>query len=335
MKTMQIERMGVNPKWEKRWKKTLRNMNDPRWSEINADTAHNFSEYASTGIIPEEVKARQTYEPSTEVFDPPFFPWETVYLSMEGYANMRTYEFEKQSIATGWSAELAMQSFTASYISVYKEHYKRYLFGIRFNGRILTISLKDTPFTALGMIIGCKEEASKLARMQLVAHRKGFYYKDKYPIYNFVLRIMADYLNESPLELTGESLTEPIFNALFDHWRASDLDSLSSICLAACDFHTHRCKPDVRNEWYEFNNGEWHKFPFEILLVFKLRQLLGLKNPVIDHPLMNTPLGVLPTQDATFAPDELITRVRARMVQDGFDEQLIYKRCSRLNLQLV
>ena len=63
--------------------------------------------------------------------------------------------------------------------------------------------------------------------MQLAAFRKG-YFGDKcyYPIFNFVLRVLADYLNEPPLILEGDALNEPILNALFEMWRHPDPDAL-------------------------------------------------------------------------------------------------------------
>ena len=67
----------------------------------------------------------------------------------------------------------------------------------------------------------------------------------------------------------------------------------------------------------------WARTPIEILLLFKLRQLIGLQNPVLDHPLMNSPLGVLPSE-VVFEPDDIIRRVRDRMREDGYDEMEIY-----------
>jgi hypothetical protein len=46
--------------------------------------------------------------------------------------------------------------------------------------------------------------------------------------------------------------------------------------------------------------------------VLKLRQLHGLENPVLDHLLMNTPLGKLP-DPAPLYTDELLEGVIARV----------------------
>jgi hypothetical protein len=61
------------------------------------------------------------------------------------------------------------------------------------------------------------------------------------------------------------------------------------------------------------------RVPIEILLVFKLRSLIGLQNPHLEHPIMDTAFGILPPEIG-FQPDLLTARVRARMSQDGYDE---------------
>jgi len=65
--------------------------------------------------------------------------------------------------------------------------------------------------------------------------------------------------------------------------------------------------------------------PIEILLLFKLRQFLGLQNPALEHPIMNPPFDILPANVA-FEPDDLIRRVRERMIQDGYDEAQVLAR---------
>jgi hypothetical protein len=185
----------------------------------------------------------------------------------------------------------------------------------------------EIPYTALGVIIGCQDQAFRLARLQFVAYRKGAYHSDVLPIFMFILRILADYLNEPALAPSSASQAEPIMTALFDCWREPDAGSLTELCLAACDFHTHRCRAKG-SLLFEFERSSWKYFPIEILLLFKLRQLIGLSNPVLDHPIMNTTLGKLPEREVSFdeiahGPDDLIYRVRKRMMEDGYDEDAI------------
>lgn len=242
-------------------------------------------------------------------------------LELKIWGKERSAVLERQSVMQGaaFDTESAVRIFAAVYTGEMISLAKAVRMDIRW-----------VPFIALGAVIGCKDEAFRLARLLLLAYRKGRYasvtndlsthYR---PALHFIMRLLADYLGEPPHVLQGESLTEPHYRALFDHWREPDVDALVPFCLAACDAHTHR-----NNQFDEFRTrSEWKRSPIEILLLFKLRELLGLANPTLDHPLMNTPLGKLPPEisfDAfTRGPDDLVYRVRQRMMLDGYDEQAI------------
>ncbi len=317
-----IERPGVDQKWSKNWNSVLRNRTEGQ--SLHEPLNLKYLEY----YVQHGITQAQREDSTIIEINPPHKNWEEYldsYLAM--YADMRFFEFEMHGMqGTPFDVALARRAFAPAYTHEMIDLQLHNKFPIRFPGRILQMmSYTTLPFTALGVVIGCKEEAFRLARMQLLAYRKGYYLtKHHYPIFQFIFRILADYLNEPPHVLEGESLKDPIFNALFALWREPDADALVPVCLAACDFHTHRCKPGDKTHFYEFENGLWTRTPIEILLLFKLRQLLGLQNPQLDHPLMNTPLGVLPEETA-FEPDDLIKQVRARMMQDGYDEQQIYE----------
>lgn len=106
-------------------------------------------------------------------------------------------------------------------------------------------------------------------------------------------------------------LGEPVFDALLANWRSADPAALRPLLLAACDRHTHQCKSTATNEEYDIPfAGFWYD-PFEILAVLRLRSLQGLDNPVLDHPLLRTPLGTLPPVSAP-REDELLAAVVAR-----------------------
>lgn len=322
-----IERPGIDPKWERGWKTIQRN--GIQW--IDARGPKNIlqlEEYVHDGIVQEEQDFLQ--KSPNPLVEPPFMKWESSYLrsSLSVYGLMRVFEFEMKGMAGEWDSALAIRAFAARYTAQTASLYAAHQFPNRFNGRLLQAGLStgDVLFTALGIVIGCKEEAIRLARMQLAAYKAGYFLGDKryYPIFTFMLRILANYLEDQPLVLEGEPLAEPIMQALFDLWRVSDPNALVNVCLAACDYHTQRCKTGNAKNFYEFENREWTRTPIEILLLFKLRQLIGLQNPHLDHPLMNTALGVLP-EEMAFQPDDLILRVRARMQQDGYNEGKVYE----------
>src|SRR4029450_12357526 len=96
---------------------------------------------------------------------------------------------------------LAAHAFAASYTGQIIELHRHQQFPERFNGSTAQMMLmRGTVFTVVGAITGCGKEALRFARMQVAAFRKG-YFGDKrhYPIFNFVLRVLADYLGEAPL----------------------------------------------------------------------------------------------------------------------------------------
>jgi len=244
---------------------------------------------------------------------------------------MRAWELEISGVGGApFDTALATRSFAAIYTTQMIDLQLHAKSPLRFPGRTLHwMSFPELAYTALGVVIGCKERAFRLARMQLAAYRKGFYdeHRDNYPAFHFLLRILADYLGEPPLMLRGEALTNPIYNALTVAWRDPDAEALIPILLVACDEHTQRCRGRAPYGIF-FDFSYWSRTPIEILLLFKLRQLSGLPNPQLDHPLMTKPLGVLPPEVA-FEPDDLIKRVRARMMQDGFDEDAIFAEVCR------
>lgn len=44
----------------------------------------------------------------------------------------------------------------------------------------------------------------------------------------------------------------------------------------------------------EFTNAPFDILPVEIHAIYKVREIMGLKTPRIEHPLMNTPFGAIP-----------------------------------------
>ena len=87
----------------------------------------------------------------------------------------------------------------------------------------------------------------------------------------------------------------------------------------AIDYHTRVSRDGAG---LDFDEGDWTRTPAHILLLFRLRETLGLKNPELEHPLFYSCFDTL-APHAQFAPDELLVRVLAQMKRDGFDEDEI------------
>ncbi|MFZ6756311.1 hypothetical protein ACO0K9_03760 [Undibacterium sp. Ji50W] len=314
------ERPGINPKWPKSWKTDAKNLT--RWRDnLGLENILELEQYVQQGTL--------LSDPGIELdsVNPPLKTWDLLSNDLRIYGFMRLFELELELTNKGkFDLSLAGRAFDAIHVEqmiALEEHHKA---PMRFNKYLQSMSLRLVPFTALGLLIGAEDAALRLARLQLLAYGKGFYTAwHHYPIFHFILRIFADYLDEPVPVLVGEPLAEPIFQKLFAIWRSADLDELAAVCLAACDYHTHRCQ-SKGDEIIEFDNGEWTRLPIEILLLFKLRELSGLANPQIDHPLMNPVMAALPAE-MRFIPDPLIQQVRARMMQDEYDEQVIFDQC--------
>ncbi|MFZ6770966.1 hypothetical protein ACO0LM_28250 [Undibacterium sp. Di26W] len=259
--------------------------------------------------------------------NPPLKTWDLLCNDLSMYGAMRLFELESELMSKSkFDLALAGSTFDAIHLEQMIMLDKHKKAPMRFNKELQSMYIRTVPFTALGLFIGAEDAALRLARLQLLAYAKGFYGDwNYYPIIHFILRILADYLDEPIPTLVGEPLADPIFQRLFAIWRTPDVDELLAVCLAACDFHTHRCQAKG-DAIVEFDNGDWTRLPIEILLLFKLRDLSGLTNPQIDHPLMNPVMAAL-SAEMRFIPDPLIQQVRARMMQDEYDEQVIFDQC--------
>ena len=110
---------------------------------------------------------------------------------------------------------------------------------------------------------------------------------------HFVLRLVAAWQGWPARELPRCAHDEPIFNALIERWRTPDASALAQPILHACDRHTHQSRYDnAKGEYFDLYQEAWYT-PFEILALYRLRESLGLANPQVEHPLLDTPLGRL------------------------------------------
>ena len=109
----------------------------------------------------------------------------------------------------------------------------------------------------------------------------------------FVVSVFAKWKN---IDLSADDFPFVIpeaYAALRDNL-TGEPDELRTLLVTACDFHLSRSKEDDDDETYEFAFPPYAIYPVEILFVFRIRQILGLTNPQVDHPLLNSPVGKLP-----------------------------------------
>ncbi len=323
----EMERKGIAPKWLKLWEDSVKGR-----AEIQAAYRIQFREELSQYIGKGYLNA-----PSSTRVEPQWLPWEDSGLvgALYSYGRYLLWDFEGKALGSvKLDCAMAAEVYHSVHIAQFVDILMACRFGRRF-GRRSDFSLYEEKisYPALGVIIGCDKLAFKLARLQLLAFRQGLYaprFYEHYPVTHFILRLLADYLGEPPLPLRGEALHDPLYNGLFNKWREADTAVLLPLCLAVCHDHTYRTYPN-KPFGMHFEFAEWRRTPIEILLLFKLRELLGLSNPLVDHPLMNTALGVLPEPLSLDEIDEdtdaLLAGVRRRLRQDGYDEDAILAEC--------
>ena len=134
----------------------------------------------------------------------------------------------------------------------------------------------------------------------------------------FILRLIGDWQDWPERVWPSWAMDEPIFNALVEHWRTPNPDDIAPLLLAACDRHTYQSKAQSSTAQWDISNSDAWYDPYEILTIFKLRELHGLDNPVLDHLLMNTPLGKLSEAVPPYT-DELLEGVLAEAMKEYTD----------------
>ncbi|WP_411703665.1 hypothetical protein [Edaphovirga cremea] len=124
------------------------------------------------------------------------------------------------------------------------------------------------------------------------------------------LSIIHDWL-QLPLDLEKLNLPrDPAWGPLVKYWNDPDPVKLQPILYSACDTHIERIAltgREVNSGDFEFGSEFEAVHPTEILAVLRLRQMLDLPSPELDHPLMNTPyaqITAVPRQ--VTQPDSLL-----------------------------
>ncbi|EHO5970224.1 hypothetical protein K2480_002377 [Salmonella enterica] len=124
------------------------------------------------------------------------------------------------------------------------------------------------------------------------------------------LSIIHDWL-QIPLDLDKLGLPrDPAWGPLIKHWNNPDPAKLQSVLYGACDIHIERIaltEREVNTGDFEFGSEFEAVHPTEILAVLRLRDMLNLPNPELDHPLMNTPYAQITARPGQIVqPDRLL-----------------------------
>lgn len=326
-KPQAVERPGISEKWRKQLKRSLVSLKS--WQrDFEAGEKGRLEYYVQNGIqMPIPGLAQDTSPPPA-----PWKPWHVRMPVTERYAGALSVRWELGMVVDGvHNAADAATVLNAMYLSKLKSvhiHFLREKPSSAPRGRI---NARDISFAAFGVATGQTALALRLARVLLQAVRNGFHNPHFYGCFtSLTLRLFADYFGEPPVHVEGDPASldkkevpgDPIVNGLLGVWRDPDPSVLAPHCLAVCDLHTHHAH-HVGDSWWREYNSEWSRTPVAVLLVLKLRELLGLQNPPIDHPMMDDMRPLLAASLVPAEPDDLIKAVRAQMEKDGFDERAV------------
>ena len=132
----------------------------------------------------------------------------------------------------------------------------------------------------------------------------------------FFIKLFADWQSINT-EFEPELYPAPLFDELLQRWREPDKNQLIELLLAICDQHTHECfeRSNSITKHKDFSLDPFFGWPIEIHMLFRLREDIGLENPELDHPLMQTGLApYLPK--VPVVTDDLLDRVTEKVCRE-------------------
>jgi len=164
------------------------------------------------------------------------------------------------------------------------------------------------PFNEQGLLLakafalGLVSEGEAIGRDSLSGLKDGrFYGLDQNKLTPFVLSVFAKWKNIATLPEEFPFVIPDGYQELLQNLTEGP-DEIRPAIVKACNFHLSRSKEHTDSETYEFADPVYAIYPVEILMVFRIRQMLGLSNPEVDHPLLNSPLGQLPDTKCSMNP---------------------------------
>jgi hypothetical protein len=176
-----------------------------------------------------------------------------------------------------------------------------------------------TETMAMAIVLGLEDEGIYQGYLTYASLRQMYQLQEAYELQHrrahaFMLRLFSAWQGNVDHVWPAYAYDEPVYEGILERWRDPSPAELAPWLLAACDRHTHQAQPDTEKAFFDFSSLTL--VPLEILFLFRLRQLLGLSNPVLDHPLMETPFDQLPEVQSPYKPDELMLGTLARVRED-------------------
>jgi len=312
-------------RWSDAWASLARGRDEKAEQQLS-NRVRALQDYAAQGVSDERMRTVAQnrfipYEPSTS---PPPMEWEwSIDGDLRSYAEYVLATVEAQR-AQGKALDqvLARQAFAARATSQLILMHRLALARPRQMRRAdIELWPDEIQYVALGTLVGCDDLALRIARLLIVLWRDRENYCDILrPEVLVIFQLFARHLG---LECEDREpfARRPCLDALMqgEAWMGAESD-VKRLMEAGCVEHTERAPV-----------GPFRGLPIALALMLRLRELAGLRNPVVEHDLLRVALGTPQARGA--APglradlddlaDPLVREVRARMQRMGYDEALI------------
>ena len=299
-----MKRPGVHERWIKQ---NQPNKHKPHYSD-DAIAAH-AAELESWGPV-----AGQDPDPAQ-----PW--WYSVYSPCEQYGMHKLDALQSRVLQTGtWDHALASSVADAcelAFLSILRTRTPQ------FQNTAPFVFLHGHAYPIVLMLVeGQTDRALQLGQALVTASRFGAYRPGMSNFTgHFIINLLADFLGREPnpirTPVAGKKVfnPEPYFDSVIASWKTAKKEEVGEMLLTLCDIHTQIGWHGAKWMEREFTNGFWPRIPLAAWLVCRLRELRGLENPVIEHPLTETALGRLPKPG--YVADPVVAELRKRADRDG------------------
>lgn len=239
-------------------------------------------------------------------------PSRSVYLYVPLGIVARVRVIEAYTVSTGQNAQHQLATAVLyRELSSALEFLLEWEFPARFGRKRCGFPINAAGWVGLAAAAGAMEVVDRWAPLLVRAVKEGYVLEEaKKGLQHFILRLWcAAHAQDYPD--TGFPRYE-VSEGVLQMWNTPDVEALGEWLVQLCNQHT---RLTTSRDFMDFA-GEFSHFPVEVLMLFRLREQIGLANPEVDHPLMKFPWSKLwPVQPAR--PDELLSGVYRRLEQDG------------------
>ena len=136
----------------------------------------------------------------------------------------------------------------------------------------------------------------------------------------FLIKLWCTWRDHPTSERLNTTSNLGVYGEIFEAWENDA--QLGDAVAAACDRHLSDALLILSGEGYPDFLGPYDLFPVEILALNRIRRELGMAIPVVEHPLLSTPLALPPPADSRpkTTPDPVLDEfvAKARKLDGSF-----------------